>query len=216
MKNVLLLLGLAVAGATELTPDNWDSEVAGKTVFVKFLAPWWGHCKKMKPDWDKLMDAFADSKTAGVFDVDCTAEGKPLCDANGVRGYPTIKYGDPTNLEDYQGGRDYDSLKKFADENLKPMCSPSNIDLCDDDKKAEIKKYQDLGEAELDKLIGEKEGEQEAAEKNFKDEVGKLQAAYQKLSEDKDAKLDEIKKSGLGLMKAVKASLKGSKGSDEL
>lgn len=171
----------------------------------------------MKPDWDKLMEAYADSKTAGVFDVDCTAEGKPLCDANGVRGYPTIKWGDPSNLEDYQGGRSFDALKKFADDNLKPMCSPSNIDLCDDEKKAEIEKFSSMGVDELDKLIAGKESEQEEAEKNFKDEVGKLQAAYQKLSEDKDAKLDEIKKSGLGLMKAVKGSLaKGSKGSDEL
>lgn len=24
--------------------------------------------------------------------VDCTADGKPLCDEVGVRGYPTIKY----------------------------------------------------------------------------------------------------------------------------
>jgi hypothetical protein len=42
MKNVLILqvLGLVAAGAKELTPDNWDAEVAGKTVFVKFLAPW--------------------------------------------------------------------------------------------------------------------------------------------------------------------------------
>jgi hypothetical protein len=30
----------AVASATTLTPDNWDSEVAGKTVFIKFQAPW--------------------------------------------------------------------------------------------------------------------------------------------------------------------------------
>lgn len=170
----------------------------------------------MKPDWDKLMEAFADSKTAGVYDVDCTAEGKPLCDANGVRGYPTIKYGDPSNLEDYQGGRDFDALKKFAEENLKPMCSPTNIDLCDDDKKAEIKKFQDMGEEDLGKYIEDKEKEQEEAESTFKDEVSKLQTAYQKLSEDKDAKMEEIKKSGLGLAKAVKASLKGSKGSDEL
>lgn len=170
----------------------------------------------MKPDWDKLMDAFADSKTAGVYDVDCTAEGKPLCDANGVRGYPTIKYGDPSNLEDYQGGRDFDAMKKFAEENLKPMCSPTNIDLCDDEKKAEIKKFSDMGEEELGKYIEGKEKEQEEAESNFKDEVSKLQAAYQKLSEDKDAKMEDIKKSGLGLAKAVKASLKGSKGSDEL
>jgi len=170
----------------------------------------------MKPDWDKLMEAFADSPTAGVFDVDCTAAGKPLCEANGVRGYPTIKYGDPSNLEDYKGGRDYNSLYKFASENLKPMCSPSNIDLCDDEKKAEIAKFTAMGEDELDKLIKGKEDEQEEAEKNFKDEVSKLQATYTKLMEDKDAKMEKIKASGLGLMKAVKATLKNKKGSDEL
>jgi len=109
----------------------------------------------MKPDWDKLMDAFADSESALIADVDCTAEGKPLCDANGVRGYPTIKWGDPSNLEDYKGGRDYASLEKFAQENLKPMCSPSNIDLCDDDKKAEIEKFLAMAGDELDKLIAE-------------------------------------------------------------
>ena len=60
-----------------------------------------------------------------------------------VQGFPTIKYGDPSALEDYQGGRDYDSLKKFAD-GLKPTCSPANIDLCDEEQTAEIKKLQDF------------------------------------------------------------------------
>jgi hypothetical protein len=40
----LRLLGFAalVAGATsmELTPDTWDAETAGKSVFIKFQAPW--------------------------------------------------------------------------------------------------------------------------------------------------------------------------------
>jgi len=170
----------------------------------------------MKPDWDKLMDAFADSKDALVADVDCTTDtGKPLCETHGVRGYPTIKWGDPSALEDYKGGRDLDSLKKFAEENLQPMCSPSNIELCDDEKKAEIKKFVDMGDDDLAKLITEKEGELEAAESNFKDLVSKLQDEYTKLSSDKDAKLEEIKNSGLGLMKAVKASKKTA-GNDEL
>jgi len=26
--------------AIELTSDNWDEQVKGKTVFIKFLAPW--------------------------------------------------------------------------------------------------------------------------------------------------------------------------------
>jgi len=31
---------LASATSLELTKANWDQETAGKTVFVKFLAPW--------------------------------------------------------------------------------------------------------------------------------------------------------------------------------
>jgi hypothetical protein len=157
----------------------------------------------MKPDWDKLVDAFTHSKTALIADVDCTAEGKSLCEENGVRGYPSIKYGDPSALEDYQGGRDYESLKTFADENLKPMCFPTNINLCGNERKAEIKKFQDMADDDLKKIIKEKEMVIADAEKTFKEEVQKLQDEHSKLSSEKVAKLEEIKKSGLGLMKAV-------------
>jgi len=37
---VLLVLLATVVGATELTPENWDAEVTGKSVFIKFQAPW--------------------------------------------------------------------------------------------------------------------------------------------------------------------------------
>jgi len=42
MKSVvsILISLLALANAIELTPDNFDDAVAGKTVFIKFLAPW--------------------------------------------------------------------------------------------------------------------------------------------------------------------------------
>merc|ERR1739848_24535 len=145
----------------------------------------------MKPAWDKLIADFDGHASALVADVDCTASGQSLCETVGVRGYPTIKWGDPSNLEDYEGGRDYDDLKKFADENLKPVCSPANLDLCSDDQKAEIKKFTDMSDAELDEAIKGKEKEQENAESTFTSEVEKLQ-----------------KKSGLGTMKAVKASRK--------
>jgi len=172
----------------------------------------------MKPDWDKLMDAFAGSETQLVADVDCTAEGKDLCNANDVKGYPTIKWGDPSALEDYKGGRDFNSLKKFADENLKPVCSPANIDLCDAAKKAEIEKFQTLESKELDSLIAAEESKIEAAEANFKKEVEKLQAKYQSLMADKEKTAEDVKKSGLGLMKSVKAHKKkaASGGKDEL
>ena len=210
------LLGfLAAANAIELTPDNWDTATAGKTVFIKFFAPWCGHCKKMKPDWDKLMGEFADSSTQLIADVDCTADGKPLCDAAGVRGFPTLKWGEPSDLQDYQGGRDFDSLKTFAQENLKPMCSPANIELCDADKKAEIQKFQTMSADDLNKLIEEKEEEQAKIEADFQEFVEGLQKQYQEASENKDAALEEIKKSGLGLMKSVKAAA-GASAKEEL
>jgi len=31
---------VAAVGAKELTKETWDEAVAGKTVFVKFQAPW--------------------------------------------------------------------------------------------------------------------------------------------------------------------------------
>ena len=174
-----------------------------------------GHCKKMKPDWDKLMDETKDSETQLVADVDCTADGKPICDANGVKGFPTLKYGDPSDLQDYKGGRDYDSLAKFVKEELKPMCSPKNIDLCDDEKKAQIEKLQAMSDADLEAAIAAKDKEMEDAETTFKSEVEKLQAKYQELMEAKEKTAADIKDSGLGLMKSVLAS-RGTKGSDEL
>jgi len=160
----------------------------------------------MKPDWDKLMAEYKDSATAAVVDVDCTAAGKSLCDANGVRGYPSIKYGDPSDLQDYKGGRSLKDFQKFASENLKPVCSPANLDLCDDAKKAEIEKLQAMSGADLDAKIKEKEEEQKAAEKTFTDEVDKLQKRYQELQKEKEDAVEAVKASGLGLMKSVKAA----------
>jgi len=41
MKFTVIFAGLAAtASAIELTPDNWDTETAGKTAFIKFQAPW--------------------------------------------------------------------------------------------------------------------------------------------------------------------------------
>jgi hypothetical protein len=159
----------------------------------------------MKPDWDKLMKAFKDDESRLVADVDCTTGGKALCDRVGVRGYPTIKHGDPNNLEDYKGGRDFSALEKFA-KGLKPVCSPAKMDLCEPEMKEKILELQKLSAADLDTQIKEKEAEIEKAEKFFTDEVDKLQKSYQKLQEDKEATITAVKDSGLGIMKSVKAA----------
>merc|ERR1739844_194534 len=114
-------------------------------------------------------------------EVDCTADGKSLCDANGVKGFPTLKYGDPTALDDYQGGRSFSDLSSFAKDNLKPTCSPSKIELCDDDKKKEIETLMALSDDELKEKIAAEEQKLEDAEEEFKNEVQKLQEKYQSL-----------------------------------
>jgi len=160
------------------------------------------------------MDEYKDSKTALVADVDCTTGGKQLCETHGIRGYPTIKWGDPSALEDYQGGRTLKDLQDFAAENLKPMCSPSNLDLCDDTQKAEIKKYADMSDADLEAAIAAKKKEIEDAEEAFNTGLKGLQETYEKLQKDKDEGIKAVKDSGLGLMQAVAAH--AGKKKDEL
>lgn len=169
----------------------------------------------MKPAWDRLMADFKDSKTALVADVDCTAAGKPLCDSNGVKGFPTIKYGDPNNLEAYEGGRDYDSLKEFADENLGPSCSPANLDLCDDEKKAKIAEYTAMGVEALDEKVKALEKQITDAESTFEKELKKLQNKYQDLQKEKEDTVAAAKSQGLGMMKSVRAHLQAGGDAEE-
>jgi len=96
------------------------------------------------------MDDFKGSSTSLVADADCTAEGKELCEKHGVKGYPTIKYGDPAELKDYQGGRTYEALKKFADENLGPTCGPTNLDLCSESDKSKLESFMKMSVGKLE------------------------------------------------------------------
>lgn len=170
----------------------------------------------MKPDWDKLMAEYADSKSTLVGDIDCTAEGKPLCDSNGVKGFPTIKHGDPAALDDYSGGRDYAALSKFA-ATLKPLCSPSNMDLCDEEGRAQIEKVQAMSDEEIATAIADGEKALTDAESTFEAEVKKLQNTYQELQKTKEEALAAVKESGLGLLKAVAAAKKkAAAGKEEL
>lgn len=164
----------------------------------------------MKPDWDKLMAAYKDSDKILIADVDCTTGGKSKCDEAGVRGFPTIKYGDPNDLQDYKGGRDFAALKKFAD-GLGPTCSPANLDLCDDEKKAKIDEFKKMGSAKREEMIKEKEAESAKLEADFKTFVDGLQKQYKEESEKKDKAVEDIKSSGLGLLKAVHAHEKKAK-----
>jgi len=166
----------------------------------------------MKPDWDKLMKEYKDHKDILIADVDCTAGGKDLCSQVGVQGYPTIKHGDPNNLEDYEGGRALKDLTTFAKENLGPTCGPANLDLCDADKKAQASKFMAMSASDLSAAIKEKDDEMAKAEKDLEELLKSLQSQYEASTKKKDDTKKSIKESGLGLMKSVLAHRKSEKG----
>jgi len=173
----------------------------------------------MKPAWDKLGAEYADSKTVVIGDVDCTVE-KDLCSQYGVRGYPTIKYFTGATAADgdkYEGGRTFDALKTFVEENLGPSCGPDNIDLCDDAQKAYLETVAGMTADARAAEIKAKDAEFKAIETNFKDEVSKLQATYERLSKEKETAEADFNKANahLRLLKAYDGAQKKAK-KDEL
>jgi len=163
----------------------------------------------MKPAWDQLVEEFSSNPNIVIADVDCTKpESEDTCSKYGVRGYPTIKYftgsTDPMG-DDYEGGRSFEDLKAFADENLGPSCGPANMDLCDDEKKAEIEKVMAMSDDDLEAAIKEKTDAIAAAEKKFEEELEKLQASYEALVKDKEDTIAAVSPD-LRVMKSVKAA----------
>jgi len=168
----------------------------------------------MKAAWDQLGDSFTDSPTVIIGDVDCTVH-KQVCSKYGVQGYPTIKYftssSDATGSK-YEGGRDFAALKAFADTSLGPSCSADNIDLCSADDRAVIEEAQALGEPALSEKIAALDKSIADHESFFKTEVEKLQNAYQKLSENKDAAIAAESPT----LRLYRAAVKKDKKKDEL
>lgn len=114
----------------------------------------------MKPDWDKLGSLYEDSSSVVIVDVDCTVE-KDLCSDYGVKGYPTIKYFTSETGPDgaaYQGGRDYDALEKFVQENLQVKCSVAERDGCNEKENKFIEKMKEKGADEITKQIDRLDG----------------------------------------------------------
>lgn len=175
----------------------------------------------MAAAWEKLALDWVDKPNALVAEVDCTTdEGKALCDVSDVNGFPTIKYGDPEALEDYEGGREYEELAAFADRILSSgICSPHNVDSCPEDKKIQLDAFLAMSTEELQELIGDQEKKIEEAAEKFEKELEALQSRYEEISDEKDDTIAEVKASGLSLMKSVlksKLRLETANTSDEL
>ena len=100
--------------------DDANSQVkSDKSWFIKFFAPWCGHCKSLAPTWAEFNRLHKDELNVGL--VDCTTDGgKPLCSALEVRGYPTLLFFSADEQEGgaraikYSGPRARENLEEFA------------------------------------------------------------------------------------------------------
>ncbi|EIW70859.1 hypothetical protein TREMEDRAFT_38433 [Tremella mesenterica DSM 1558] len=107
--------------AVQLDSSNFDDIALDPTkdVLVAFTAPWCGHCKSMKPAYEKVAKAFAAETNCIVAQIDADAEdNKPIAAKYEVRSFPTIKFFPKGNGEPiaYSSGRSEAQFVEFLNE----------------------------------------------------------------------------------------------------
>ena len=125
------------------TPADWDAkpvkvltgnnfaDVAlnpSKSVFVKFYAPWCGHCKELAPTWDTLAENFASNPDIVIAKMDSTLN--ELADVK-VSSYPTLIYfpkGDKATTVPFEGDRNLATLTAFLEEQVAAAANADNAD----------------------------------------------------------------------------------------
>ncbi|KAJ3010044.1 hypothetical protein HKX48_007603 [Thoreauomyces humboldtii] len=101
-------------GAVVHLTDKTHAEMtgSGEPWLIMHHAPWCGHCKNLKPEFDQLAKDVKGQLNIGA--VDCTVE-KEICRKYRVRGYPTILYvEEPAAAVEYRGPRSAKALRDFA------------------------------------------------------------------------------------------------------
>lgn len=100
-----------------LTDSNFKEQIDGQQItFIKFYAPWCGHCKKLAPTWAELGEEFSDDNEVVIAQMDCTAN-KDSCGKHDVKSYPTLMaFHNGKMMKQYKGPRDSDSLIDWVDD----------------------------------------------------------------------------------------------------
>lgn len=104
----------------ELTVDTFKEGIKSGITFVKFYAPWCGHCKRLSPTWDSLRAKFSGKSNVNIVKVDCNSdENKQLCTEEEVEGFPTLfLYKDGKKISEYSGSRSLEDLYDFVSKHL--------------------------------------------------------------------------------------------------
>jgi len=103
----------------KLGKANFDETIKkNDLILVEFFAPWCGHCKQLKPQWEQAAHELEGIAYLGA--VDCTIE-RELCDEQNVRGFPTIKlFRNDGSVSEYSEGRRAADIVKFMKKQKAP------------------------------------------------------------------------------------------------
>jgi protein disulfide-isomerase-like protein len=105
-----------VSSSNELEPR--ENEV----YFVKFYAPWCGHCQTLEPKWDnvkeKLHKQSINGKKVQILSVNCD-EHADIAEKYNVSGYPTIKAFGAKWEDEYEGDRSESSILNYVKKQTK-------------------------------------------------------------------------------------------------
>ncbi|XP_055523496.1 thioredoxin domain-containing protein 5 homolog [Wyeomyia smithii] len=103
-----------VSALVELTDDTFAKHISSGKHFVKFFAPWCGHCTKLAPTWEQLAETLQHDTSISVSKIDCT-QYRPICTDFEVKGYPTLLWiEDGKKIEKYSGARTHEDLKAYV------------------------------------------------------------------------------------------------------
>jgi len=149
----------------------------------------------MKPAWDRLMEEYSTSANSLVGDIDCTVQ-EELCSTNGVEGYPSIKWGTPGALVDYNGAREYEDLAAFAKANLGPSCGIKTPEHCSAEEKKDLEEVQNLSNDQIKEALDKRKADIKVEQDAFETAIAKIEVEYERLSVEKEAKVKALKNSG--------------------
>eukprot|EP00164_Ancoracysta_twista_P022964 GFYU01042622.1.p1 GENE.GFYU01042622.1~~GFYU01042622.1.p1 ORF type:complete len:166 (-),score=22.69 GFYU01042622.1:3-500(-) len=111
----------AQTGAVSLSYEELQASIASRDrhLFVKFYAPWCGHCKALAPAWEELAMNVVDHPEIAVLKLNAV-EFPEVRSAFGITGYPTLMYwprggadSDIGEPEIYNGDRSVYELSRF-------------------------------------------------------------------------------------------------------